>query len=202
MNVLDLLPRELNRINRDFRVCLLSQGGRYSHAPSGLSIIGRIATYLHAEEQVLYPALIAVAFNVRPSTLKCQCRLKSRLADAQDRLQRGDARADTAMRKLAKEMLGYARRHTLELLPSMRSLLEGRELRVLGGEMLLALAERRLNCLEPAPEPGLRAWAHTSGQSDYRALPLLCDVIEMQDLAWLKLGAPTMSKLESVVWNA
>lgn len=168
MNVLDLIRRELSRIAADFRSHAALPAGDPRRASRGIALGGRITAYLHAEERVLYPALVAVAFALRPSLLAHQRRLKRRTADALGRLRRGDGLADAALLKLEQEMLRYGRRHEMELLPALQGALAERELRLLGGEMLMTLAARRRPAV-PAP-----AWAIHADR-----LPTLWDVVEV-----------------------
>lgn len=174
MNVLDLIHRELARIAGDFRACLALPAADERRVLRGLALGGRITAYLRAEERVLYPTLIAVAFELRPAVLAHQRRLKRRTADALGRLRRGDTLADAALRKLEQEMLRYSRCHQLELLPRLHGLLGDRELCLLGGEMLLTLAAHRM----PEGWQPLPAWAQSQAGAGRKALPLLCDVVE------------------------
>lgn len=188
MNVLDLIQRELNRISADFRACTALPAGDERRVMRGLALGGRITAYLHAEERVLYPALIAVAFALRPALLAHQRRLKRRTGDALGRLRRGDALGDAAMLKLEQEMLRYARCHQLELLPRLHSVLGERELKLLGGEMLLTLAAHRMpEGWQPLPAAAAPAWTQSQSQPtpdrrgytfDVEHLPMLCDVVE------------------------
>jgi hypothetical protein len=190
MNVLDLIQRELNRISADFRAYAALPADDARRSLRGLALGGRITAYLHAEERVLYPALIAVAFALRPALLAHQRRLKRRTGDALGRLRRGDTLGHAAMLKLEQEMLRYARCHQLELLPRLRSVLGERELRLLNGEMLLTLAAHRMpEGWQPLPLMATPAWAHSqpaaAGSSrtpfDAAHLPMLCDVVEAHD---------------------
>lgn len=186
MNVLDLIQRELNRIAADFRAYSALPVGDERRALRGLALGGRITAYLHAEERVLYPALIAVAFALRPALLAHQRRLKRRTADALGRLRRGDALGDAALLKLEQEMLRYARCHQLELLPRLLSVLGERELKLLGGEMLLTLAAHRMpEGWQPLLVAAAPAWARSPATTDRRGsafgvehLPTLWDVVE------------------------
>lgn len=189
MNVLDLIHRELTRISGDFRAYTALPAGDERRALRGLALGGRITAYLHAEERVLYPALIAVAFGLRPALLAHQRRLKRRTGDALGRLRKGDALGDAAMLKLEQEMLRYARCHQLELLPRLHSVLGERELKLLGGEMLLTLAAHRMpEGWQPLPAAAAPAWAQSQPAPerkgftfDVEHLPMLCDVVEADD---------------------
>lgn len=189
MNVLDLIHRELNRITGDFRAYATLPADDARRALRGLALGGRITAYLHAEERVLYPALIAVAFALRPALLAHQRRLRRRTGDALGRLRRGDALGHAAMLKLEQEMLRYARCHQLELLPRLQGVLGERELKLLGGEMLLTLASHRMpEGWQPLPAAA-PAWAHSQATSrrrsfdfDVERLPMLCDAVDPGDL--------------------
>jgi hypothetical protein len=189
MNVLDLVRRELNRIAADFRAWSALPAGDERRPLRGLSLCGRITAYLHAEERVLYPALIAVAFALRPAVLAHQRRLKRRTGDAAGRLRMGDDLGDAALLKLEQETLRYARYHELDLTPGLQSALNERELQLLGGEMLMTLAAHRMpEGWRPLPAAAVPAWAHSSPASERRrfrvdvaCVPTLCDVVEAHD---------------------
>lgn len=189
MNVLDLIQRELNRITGDFRAYAAQPAEDARRTLRGLALGGRITAYLHAEERVLYPALIAVAFELRPALLAHQRRLKRRTGDALGRLRRGDALGNAAMLKLEQEILRYARCHQLELLPRLHGVLGERELKLLGGEMLLTLAAHRMpEGWQPLPATATPAWAHSQPTPERRGftfdvqrLPTLRDVVEAQE---------------------
>lgn len=197
MNVLDLIHRELDRITGDFRAYAALPADDERRALRGLALGGRITAYLHAEERVLYPTLIAVAFELRPAVLAHQRRLKRRTSDALGRLRNGDALGHAAMLKLEQEMLRYSRCHQLELLPRLHSMLGERELRLLGGEMLLTLAAHRMpEGWKPLPATEVPAWVQPQSPSrvqpqparerrgftlDVDHLPLLCDVVETDE---------------------
>lgn len=190
MNVLDLISRELSRIAGDSQTYgeMHDEGLRHQR---GRSLAGRIKVYLLAEERVLYPALLALALKIPSAMPVHHQRLKRRAADALARHAGTHADAHAAMLKLQQEMLRYVQSHERELCPRLRTELSGRELRLLGGEMLLELASsRRLRDLAPQEETpafgtqesrwpisGFGGGSRSSFGPD--SLPLLCDVIHV-----------------------
>jgi hypothetical protein len=190
MNILDLISRELSRIAGDFAAYVEIRDERLREQ-RGRSIAGRIKVYLLAEERVLYPALLAVVPNLPPVMPVHHRRLKARAADALARHAQTQGTALAAMLKLQQEMLRYAQSHERELAPRLRIDLSDRELRLLGGEMLLKLASsRRLR--EPVAQEEPAAFGSPdslwplSGSGGFSrslfgpgSLPLLCDVIQV-----------------------
>jgi len=190
MNLLNLIERELSRIASDFEA-YAEMRDESLRQQRGRSIAGRIEAYLFAEDRMMYPALLAVVASVPPAMLVHHLRLKQRAADALARHAQTHATAHAAMLKLQQEMLRYAQSHKRELRPRLRAELGSRELRLLGGEMLLQLASnRRLG--EPVPQEGAPAFGSQESRwpiSDFGGssrssfgldgLPLLCDVIHV-----------------------
>lgn len=194
MNLLNLINRELSRIASDFEAYAGVRDERLRQQ-RGRCIAGRIKMYLLAEERVLYPALLAVLPDVPPVMPVHHRRLKQRAADALAKHAQthaaAHAAAHAAVLKLQQEMLRYAQGHKRELCPRLRTDLSDRELRLLGGEMLLELAaSRRLGALVAQEEPvafGAQEsrWPLSGFGSRGHSLfgpcklPLLCDVIHV-----------------------
>jgi len=190
MNLLNLINRELSRIAGDFEAYAGIRDERLRQQ-RGRSIAGRIKVYLQAEERVLYPALLAVVPDVPPVMPVHHRRLKQRAADALAKHAQNQGAAHAAVLKLQQEMLRYAQSHKRELCPRLRTDLSDRELRLLGGEMLMELAaSRRLGVFVAQEEPvafdaqesrwplsGFGSRGHSS--FDPCSLPLLCDVIHV-----------------------
>ena len=188
MNVLDLVSRELRRIAGDFQAYAEIRDERLRQQ-RGRCIAGRIKVYLLAEERALYPALLALALHMPAAMPVHHQRLQRRAADALARHAQTHVAAHAAMLKLQQEMLRYAQSHERELRPRLRAELSDRELRLLGGEMLLELASsRRLRDLAAQEEPPAfgspeSRWPHSGFGARSRSsfgpdsLPLLCDVI-------------------------
>src|SRR5688572_24412503 len=81
MDVFDLLDRETQRFSRDFRACAAQRDDSTRHA-AGESLLRRVATYLLALEDVIYPSLVAADIQVPPSTMQAHERLHRRTAEA------------------------------------------------------------------------------------------------------------------------
>lgn len=150
MNIVDLVEREQRRIVSDLSHALDAQD-----RACAARAVRRLVVYLQAQQRVLFPALLALGCEGLRVPVRLHAQLQRRAADALERCTNpGDGEAcERALMKLEQELL-RCERHMQELLqqPPL-STMQQPERDVLGGEMLLVLAEHRMRAPQPFEPP-------------------------------------------------
>jgi hypothetical protein len=162
MSLLDLLDREAARFDADFRRCAAAPDGNRRRTLCR-ALLQRVAAYLLALDQVVYPALAALQLPCHDATLALHDALKARVADA---LLASCGPPARAWRDLCRVHLALARQVRFmrrELYPPVLAGLTAPESSLVGEELLHWLGgNRREDGRESPParqrrgRPGLR----------------------------------------------
>ena len=142
MDVFDLLDRETQRFSRDFRACAAQRDDAARHA-AGESLLRRVATYLLALEDVIYPSLVAADIRVSPATMQAHERVHRRTAEALLRQCGKPAGAYRSLGRVQYELRQYIEMMRRELYPEMYRALSVAESLLLADELLQRLASHR-----------------------------------------------------------
>jgi hypothetical protein len=180
MDVFDLLDRETQRFSRDFRACAAQRDDSTRHA-AGESLLRRVATYLLALEDVIYPSLVAADIQVPPSTMQAHERLHRRTAEALLRQCGNHASAYRSLGRVHYELKQYVETMRRELYPGMYRALSVSESLQLADELLQWLASHRRQQHDAAVISEVRSWAPSEAPSfDLERLPTLHHVVTVR----------------------
>lgn len=177
MDVFDLLDRETRRFTRDFHDCAAQPDDAGRHA-AGEPLLRRIATYLLALEDVIYPSLVAAEIGIPPSALQAHERLRRRTAEALLRYCGREASAYRSLCRVRHDLKQYVELMRRELYPAMYRTLSVAESLMLADELLQWLAAHRRQQEGGMAAPPGRPWAPSRPPGlDLDRLPTLHHVV-------------------------
>lgn len=180
MDVFDLLDRETHRFSRDFRACAAERDEPERHT-RGESLLRRVATYLLALEDVVYPSLVAADIRVAPAVLQAHERVHRRTAEALLRHCGKHARASRSLGRVRYELTQYIEMMRRELYPQMYRSLSAAESLLLADELLQWLASHRRRHEDAAAVSESSHWSPSQPAGlDLDRLPTLHHVVAVQ----------------------
>ena len=180
MDVFDLLDRETRRFSRDFHDCAAQPDDTGRHA-AGEPLLRRIATYLLALEDVVYPSLVAADIRVAPAVLQAHERVHRRTAEALLRHCGKHARASRSLGRVRYELTQYIEMMRRELYPQMYHSLSAAESLLLADELLQWLASHRRRHEDAAAVSESSHWSPSQPAGlDLDRLPTLHHVVAVQ----------------------
>jgi hypothetical protein len=190
MDVFDLLDRETQRFSQDFRACAAQRDDTARHA-AGESLLRRVATYLLALEDVIYPSLVAADIRVPATTMQAHERLHRRTAEALLRQCGQHAGAYRSLGRVHYELKQYIEMMRRELYPGMYRALSVAESLLLADELLQWLASHRRQQHDAAVISEVRSWAPSQAPGlDLERLPTLHHVVPVRPQPGPRAGRP------------
>ncbi|HEX6703320.1 MAG TPA: hypothetical protein VF169_01065 [Albitalea sp.] len=192
MNVIDLMAREHVRLSRELHQCTCAEDP-WQALCLARGALGRTCAYLMAMQRCVFPALVAIGEVSAVPSVHYE-RVKSSAAEALLRSGRHDTSLVSALQALQRELDAYLRSEGRLMRTTLRRTLGERELRLLGGELLMELAaNRRPQPARASAKSGsmdvmkllwacARAWLVRRREARLQALPILRQAVAQKAL--------------------
>lgn len=177
MDLFDILDREGERLAADFKACLPMPGDAIAWSATAQAVLGRLATYTLAIDQVLQPTLLTLQFDELAAFSRTHERLHRVVAEALLGMRGPLPQAEKALRATRHMLQRYRLRLRRDFYPALYRLLSATEAAMLADDLLQWMDRHCRQLPEPTPLRRVRRAGENARPPRDARLPTLHHVV-------------------------